>query len=179
MNATMTPEQQLLAEKNHNLIYTFMQSHNLSLNAVEDWYGVVAIGLCRAAMTFDPTKGCEFSTFAYTCMENEVRREIRDRHNDASAVVSLDETIPGADETLYVDTVSDGSDFTLAMEQSDILSRAFRGLTDSQQKIIRLVFGQGYTGVEVARKLGISPQYISQVCRRFRRLIRKYDDSLI
>ena len=39
MSQTLNNAQRKLVEDNHNLIYSFLNSRHLSLDAVEDWYG--------------------------------------------------------------------------------------------------------------------------------------------
>lgn len=46
----MTEYQKQLVTDNHNLIYRFLQKEKLNM---EDWYDLVAIGMCKAAKTFN------------------------------------------------------------------------------------------------------------------------------
>ena len=69
----LTPEQVRMVEENHNLIYGFMHKNNLC----EEMYSIAAIGLCRAAATFDKDNGAAFSSYAYVCMFNECRNAWR------------------------------------------------------------------------------------------------------
>ena len=62
-------EQQKLVEENHNLIYSFAQTKQINL---DEFYDLLAIALCKAALVFDETKGA-FSTLAYMCMANEIK----------------------------------------------------------------------------------------------------------
>ena len=62
-------EQKKLFEDNHNLIYSYAKKKHISS---EKWYDVLAIGLCKAARSFDPDKG-KFSTWAYRFFDNEIR----------------------------------------------------------------------------------------------------------
>lgn len=72
-NQRLTEEQRELASKNHNLIYWFANKNNIS---IDDFYDVLAIGLCKAARAFDDDKG-EFSTFACKCMKNELYMHLK------------------------------------------------------------------------------------------------------
>ena len=45
----LTPEQQKLVTDNHNLIYSLANAKNIDL---DEYYDVLAIGLCKAAITF-------------------------------------------------------------------------------------------------------------------------------
>ena len=46
----MTDYQKQLVTDNHNLIYRFLQKEKLNM---EDWYDLAAIGMCKAAKTFN------------------------------------------------------------------------------------------------------------------------------
>ena len=74
--------QQKLVEDNHNLIYSFMNKNKLSFDAVEDWYGTCAVGLCKAALIFNPNKNIAFSTLAYVCMANEMKLVFRSQEKE-------------------------------------------------------------------------------------------------
>ena len=62
-----------IVEENHNLIYAFLNKCHLPTN---EYYDLAAIGLCKAAKTWDCDRQ-KFSTYAYTCMFNEVMGEKR------------------------------------------------------------------------------------------------------
>lgn len=68
----LNTEQRKLVEENHNLIYSFLNKQALS---IDEWYDVCAIGLCQASLNFNGDT--KFSTFAYKCMLNSVRRTMR------------------------------------------------------------------------------------------------------
>ncbi|MBQ5997652.1 MAG: FAD-binding protein, partial [Bacteroidales bacterium] len=48
------------------------------VTVAEDWYGELAIALCRAACSYDESKGCAFSTLAYKAMFNAMAKQYRD-----------------------------------------------------------------------------------------------------
>lgn len=68
----ITDEQRKLVEENHNLIYSFLYSNQFSL---EEHYDVAAIGLCNAAINFNPNKGYSFTTYAYKVMMSKILME--------------------------------------------------------------------------------------------------------
>ncbi len=69
----MTAEQRQLAEDNHSLIYKVL--HDMKLSD-EEFYGTAAIGLCKAAMTYQADK-YRFSTYACQCIYNEIKADQR------------------------------------------------------------------------------------------------------
>lgn len=74
----LTLDQQRIVSENHNLIYSLANKKNINL---DEYYDVLAIGLCKAAIAFDNTKG-KFSTLAYTVMLNEYKQELRKQQNE-------------------------------------------------------------------------------------------------
>lgn len=84
----LTDQQRQLVADNHNLIYAYLHSKHLP---VDDFYDLAAVGLCRAALAYDPARG-KFSTLAYKAMSNEVGTEFRIRATArrTADVVSLD-----------------------------------------------------------------------------------------
>lgn len=68
----LTDEQRVLVEDNHNLIYAYASRNNLTL---DDWYGVLAYALCKAAQDYIPERGHKISTVAWAYFGNEVRKE--------------------------------------------------------------------------------------------------------
>ena len=58
----MTEEQKKLAEDNHNLIYFYARKYHMSKQDFEDMYGILAIGLCKAARDYDESRGRAFSS---------------------------------------------------------------------------------------------------------------------
>ncbi len=68
MDDALSKDQQDLVSDNHNLIYSYANKMNLDIN---EYYDLLAIGLCKAAKMYDPNRGYAFSTYAYFVMRNE------------------------------------------------------------------------------------------------------------
>ena len=73
----LTQQQQQLVEDNHKLIYFYLYRNSLS---VDEFYDVAAIGLCKAAITYNGQT--KFSTYAYSCIKCEIFNEL---HRQKSA----------------------------------------------------------------------------------------------
>ena len=73
MSLKLNDEQRKLVEQNHNLIYSAMTKCGIRRQDFDDYYGFAAIGLCKAAIDYDKTRCISFSTYAYLCIEYEIR----------------------------------------------------------------------------------------------------------
>lgn len=160
-------EQQLVTD-NHNLIYSFANSKKLDL---EEYYGVLALALCKAAQHFDKSKG-EFSTFAYICMTDEVINDIRMNKRKRR-------TLPESFEIIYLDAplCNKSDDITSTVIVRDIIpsqevnvDRNYEGketykmllslLNDKEYKIVQYKL-MGLTNEQIARKMRCSAQNIN------------------
>lgn len=74
----MTKEQEQLVTDNYKLIYFFLNKWG---KTIEEYYDICAIGLCKAAITYDSSKDVKFATYAGICIENEIKMELRNRKN--------------------------------------------------------------------------------------------------
>lgn len=175
MSKVLNDAQRKLVEDNHNLIYSFLNSRHLSLDSVEDWYGTAAIGLCKAALTFDESRGAKFTTLAYICMDNEVRCIMRTNRKLAQSTVSLDDPIEGADGCTLADVINDTQhDFMESIYLNDAIAIAYKKLNDRDKAMIDMVVNKGMTNVAVAAKFGVAQPTVSRVYTKFIKMIREY-----
>lgn len=154
----LTLEQQTLVEKNHNLIYAILHKYKLP---VDDYYGVAAIGLCNAALAYDPGKG-KFSTFACRVMINELFGEIR-RENAKKRgkrkTISMDsykgerlvKSIPARDD------LEQRAMFLDAIEQ-------IKELPPKQREVVAMLI-EGYTYQEISERTGYSCTAVGTIFR--------------
>lgn len=171
----MNDNQRKLVEDNHNLIYHYLHSHRLGMNETVDWYGVAALALCDAAMTFDESRGVKFSTYAYKVIDNNVINTMRKEHRNVIPVIRLEDRSRSSDnESLSLaDCVADDhNDFEL-IEIEDAIEKAMKSMSERDRQIVTdIVFNEKTEG-EVAAKFGLSRQTVGIVMRKFRRRYQK------
>ena len=179
----LTTEQQLLAEENHNLIYSFAQYKNLSL---EEYYDILAIGLCQAARAYDETKG-KFSTLAYNCMYHAYCLECN--RNNRQCIIPNDKLLyyesdlcnsscndfyDSDNHASYVDyeLKNHYSDYDKVMDEM-LLSNLI-GLLNEKEKSVYEYMMDGLTQKKIAEKMGWSPQNVSLQLQKIRGKWRRY-----
>ncbi len=166
-----------MVEGNHNLIYSFLNSHKLS---VDEWYDVAAIGLCKAGLTYMPDKGYRFSSYAYRVMTNEVRAEMRKLNSErlitGKESVSYDAFMRVDDKgkLTFMDTLENVYHNT---ENEAIVNITFSNFMENiknekEIKIIKLL-ANGYKQEEAAKIMGCSQAAVSRVKKRFIKLFDK------
>lgn len=179
---SLTKEQRKMVEDNYGLIYVALKQYCIP-REYEDFYGVMAEGLCNAVRTYDLNRGVKFSTYAMKCMWGacftEKRKGRTQRSGNDVAIVSLSDPVPGMDGLCIEDLVTDGSDFVHAYEQSTLIRRALDRLAhkyelqDKYHKVkvdrmyvFKRVCIEGAVQSELAEELGVAQATISRIARR-------------
>lgn len=165
----MTEAQRQLAERNHNLIYYFLNKNHLE---DDEWYDLAAIGLCKAAESYDGKY--KFSTLAYKCMWslflNEKRKEQSRAHIPESQILYYE-----AKQTKYFDD----AEFNLLNyrpSRDNVEAEVIAGMifdefcrklrTDEERTIYKLIM-LGYTQPEIAKAMNCSDGRIQFMKKRF------------
>ena len=168
----LNSSQRKMVEENHNLIYSFINSRNLS---VEDWYDVFAISLCKAAKTYSDSD-TKFSTYAYCVMLNDLRCEIRNslssRRKINSETLSYDNEIKCDDaESVFAYFIPDMS---LDIELEAIINMSYEkclSKLNDRQLLIAKLLRYGYKTKEICNIVGCSHQTVFNVKKYIKRSI--------
>ena len=169
----LTEEQRKIVEENHSLIYLVIRNMGL---LVEEHYDIAAIGLCKAALSYDSEKS-SFSTYACRCIRNEILYDFRARKMPKRVIseqlVSYDAPVMSADETekiALIDCIkAKGSTENEALSKV-MYEEVIRNLGDVDSKVLPL-FQQGYKQAEIAKIMGVSQANISRVKRRVEKML--------
>lgn len=166
----LTEEQKKLVEENHNLIYWFAKKYHVP---IEDYYDVLAQGLCMAAYHYDPSK-CSFSTYAYLCMNTEMHVEYRKTLRKSEIpqgnifhyenAWQLSDLIPTNEKTenKVIDKIS----------YENLISLLNDILNDKDKEVLSYILN-GLTMREIAKIEGTSHQAIHNRMKKIREKVKK------
>lgn len=157
----LTEEQKKFAEENHNLVYSFLLKARLNFDG---YYDIVAIGFCKAVKAYEPSRG-PFSTYAYSCMMNEVKmhwRRTEQRSQEYGVVlISLDEPIIGTEDLTVKDTLPSPESVESLLRYREYLE-VINSLPSPMGEVVSLLI-QGYSQSEIAQETGYSQSYVSRL----------------
>lgn len=166
----LTEEQKKLVEENHNLIYWFAKKYHVP---IEEYYDVLAQGLCMAAYHYDPSK-CSFSTYAYLCMNTEMHVEYRKTLRKSEIpqgnifhyenAWQLSDLIPTNEKT--ENKVID------KMSYENLISLLNDILNDKDKEVLTHILN-GLTMREIAKIEGTSHQAIHNRMKKIREKVKK------
>ena len=128
-----------------------------------DLYGTAALALVKAAASFDFDLGFSFATYARHRIDGELADFFRDER-PCGYRQSRDKP-PSRLVTLINDPIDPRSDRgRRAIDAADELAAVLHCLPSRHARVCRLVFFDGLTQAEVARKLGRSQPLVSALC---------------
>jgi RNA polymerase sigma factor (sigma-70 family) len=171
MDRQLTKRQQDLVAKNHNLIYQFAKDKKLP---IDEYYDILAIGLCKAAKVYDEKKG-EFSTIAYSCMRNMLSNHFRDtrrkRDIPKEMILYYDATYTSNDsenKNDYLNSLScDRSTYDIVSDNM-IITTFFNMLNQKEKAIVKLLI-IGLSQKEIAQKLQCKAYNIQHAVSKIRK----------
>lgn len=159
----LNEQQRRLVEENHNLIYSFLIKNKLPH---DEYYDILAIGLCKAALRYEPQKGA-FSTFVYSVMQCEVFHKIRDerRKKDIpeALVVSFDAVFDTdrAGDVNLLDVVESDINVEAQCLSKIAVESFFRSLDNVSLTILSMRM-QGSLQQEIGNRINLSQMQISR-----------------
>lgn len=144
----------------------------------EEIFQIAVVGLIKAIDSFDTNKNCLLSSYAYTCINNEISHYFRD-NNTKYTKISLSENI-GRDKddsdmtleaTLFDETINIELEYELADQISQI-KNIISTFSKYEQDIIYAIMyginGEKTTQADIARLFHCSRNNISNIIKKLR-----------
>ena len=166
----LTEAQQALTEKNHAYIYYIIKKLGLP---VEDYYGAAAIGLCKAARAYNPSKGTAFSTFAYAVMSNEIMQECRRGAKRIRPVASLDDFLGDSDGDTLSTVIADPIDRIDAIDTRLLLEQAIAHIKNPRTLEIVNLYMAGHRQADIAKHFGISRSCVGMILQSVKEFCKR------
>lgn len=164
----LNKEQQDIVIQNERLIYFAAKTYHLD---IDEFYDLLAIGLCKAAMFWNPSGEGKFSTYALTVMRNECYMYLRGQSKcPPSELITSYELVSKFDE--------DGNRLNILNfipGDSDVWDKIVYintdTISDTEQELLEMSLA-GYTQTEIREKLNITQSY---VCKKLKRIYNKLE----
>lgn len=175
----------ILVKHNLRLVAHIVKKYN-NAGEADDLISVGTIGLIKGIETFSPDKGCQLTTYAAKCIENEILMYIRANKKHRQAV-SLFEPV-GSDkdgnDIALMDVIPQTEDGFEAIENGIVLEKVKslvkEVLDETEKDVIELRYGlidgNSMTQAQVAKHLKISRSYVSRIEKR---AIEKVSEALL
>lgn len=148
----LTDEERKIVEDNHNLIYGVAKKFHLD---VDEWYGILAIELCKAVQHHDPARG-KLSTYYYIRAGSTILNEI-------SKSKTQKRQHEGMENLEYLENVETEN----TLDEGDILVSSLEDWFSNEEygEILKYKL-QGYTQKDIGEKLKLKPYAIKMKLKR-------------
>lgn len=164
----------ILIERNLRLVAHVVKKYQHLDEDPEDLLSIGTIGLIKAVVTFNPTKGNRLATYAARCIENEILMMLRGKKK-TSREVSLYEPIgtdkEGNEIHLFdiIETQEDDAQTKIALKDdiAILYEKVASELSPRERLVLKMRYGlyngEEYTQREIAEQIGISRSYVSRI----------------
>lgn len=168
----LSDEQRDFVAKHHNLIYSFASQRNTDL---EEYYGLLAIALCRAAQSYDESKGA-FSTYAYVWMDIFCKQQWTYEHRKmrslSSELLSLNEHVNSEDgHGTELQDILDDPSVTTYLDDSGVIVEEFLKTLTPDQRMIAEGLMSGYSEVAISKNFDHTKAWVNL---QKGKILRKY-----
>ncbi len=166
----MNREQALLVESNMKLVpYTWKKyGSSFPIGDKEDYLGEGYMGLCRAALTWDPSRG-SFSTYAVSCILNAMRMMLRTQNKVTHHEITESDTYVADSDGHEVSWVNfiPAPDLSPEFDDYDyeVLVAVESNLKGRELQAYPLIL-KGERQAKAAAALGISQAHYSRIRKR-------------
>lgn len=164
--------QKRLVEENHNLIYYALGKYRLN---PEEYYDILAIGLCKAAIAFDSERS-KFSTFAMNIMyteflqhdRNENANKRKSNKNTFSLNYKLNDPKNEGRICEFGELLTDGREPFM-----DVVHMYLPDILTKKELLVCQLSYDGYDQTQIGEKLGVTQSYVSKLLKKARIKLEK------
>lgn len=143
-----------------------LRRNNMPMSILEDLQQSARMGLVKALDTFDPKRGCRFSTYAHRCIRAEISDAIKEERKHLLRHELADRLAP---DDYCVEPPLNYSVHELDLACQPLLYVLEGKLTQREFDVCTLLLeDENMNNAEVGRRLGISRERVRQILRCLR-----------
>lgn len=169
--------------QNIGLVYYIVKKYNIQDSDYEDVVSIGTIGLIKAAISFDSSKGIKFGTYAAKCIRNEIfmhYRKEKKREKDISMCKNIQRgenskpSKPITIEENLEDVKADVLKKIMTKEELIYALNIILNYMTGKDRLLMLYKMAGLNQREIAKKLQISQSYVSRKVKRNQKKLEEY-----
>jgi len=178
----MNERRKKLIEDNYNFIYFKLnkwKTLNTSLDN-EELLQLCYVGITKAGVNFDFSRGLKFITFASVCIDNEIKMELRKSESKlqqrcntfTDMLISYDDT---GVEVYHRDLIEklEVDDKTIIVDDMISVKEIIeKELTDREKIIFIKSFFENKNQREIAKEINITQSYVCRILKRASKKVR-------
>lgn len=151
------------------MIYFYLHKYKTNYS-IEELYDIAAIGLCKAAITYNSEKS-KFTTYALSCINNEVNHELRKttaaKCVPQSAQISLCQSTGEGEGMTLESLLEDETKFEDNVLTAVVFNQFWLELNEREKEMLSLI-NVGLKQDAVAKELNVSQAQVSRILTKLR-----------
>lgn len=166
----MTTEREVLVVDNIALAHYMANKYRDIPVEFEEIISSAYMGLVKAALTFDVSKGYAFATYAGRVISNEILLFARgERRRNMLPTISMETKLHLEEDITIADTLCDKRNDYESIESFWDLKRKLEGLEDEDKKLIMVrIKNPGSRQEDMAKICGVSQSYMSRKLKKIK-----------
>ena len=140
----------------------------------EDLYQEGLIGLYRAALTFDATKGASFPTYATVCIRHSIYSSLRDYFSKKNEPVRSSFSFEEAVAEQCPDSRTEPEKLLLEKENLRLIMEEIDTSLSAYERDVFKLFLKGTSYEVIARLLSTTPKSVDNAIQRIRGKLKKF-----
>lgn len=143
---------------------------------IDEYYDILAIALCHAALRYDTTRNIKFSTFAYKVMQRELYMYWRIAYTNQKVIpkemlISYNSLLKDGlkDTDWVIGNVNKVFNETSAIDYTKTEIEEWIDSLKPTEQFVALRTIMGYTQTEIASQLGVSRSRVNAIIAKLRK----------
>ena len=180
MKNILNDDQRLVVEGNldviHQVIHKYFYQYLSSLE-YDDLYQAGAVGLCKAAMTYQSDYAASFSSYAYVVIKNEIYDYLRKSLRNKALTIRYSEQVKGNLEKHYGIPVDKEICEVLTYTALTNTKKKYKKTTRTGIEALSMTI-QGYSCKDIAEKFDMDLNHITACISRAKKCLRNDQNFL-
>lgn len=164
-----------LFESNIKLVYTVfhekIESRVTNESMKEDLIQIGMLSLWKCCMRFDPSRGVQFSTYAYNAIRKSMLCALVRENRKTAILVSLNKPVNDDNSIVYEDVIASSVNIVSEVEINDMVEQISKTINDNAEKVISMI-REGHTQTDIAQELNITRASVGKILKKFRKSLK-------
>ena len=164
---------ELLVSHYSRLVKSCVRSYAFGIAESDDLTQEGMLGLWKAVLTFDESKGVPFEAYAHVCIERKIYSAVRaiyaQKHEPLNNAVSLEKPLFDSNAESGTSVDSDPEALVICMEEQAERIAKLKNLLSAFESHVLSLYLDGFSYDEIASKLGKPVKSIDNAIQRIKR----------
>lgn len=151
-----------------------ISSHQNANQMREDLLQIGMLSLWKCCMRYDPSRGIEFSTYAYNSIRNSMKCALVRESKKTAYLVSMSKQVSSEAEDCpitYEDVIASPVNVSSEVEINNLVEQISKTIGDNAEKVISMI-REGHSQVDIAKEMKLTRASVGRILKEFRKKLK-------